>query len=72
MEDPCIDGRIILKWMLEKWDSGHGLDQCCSGLGQVAGCCEFGDELSGSVKCREFFYLVEDVFASQEGPQSVT
>jgi hypothetical protein len=20
LEDPCVDGRIILKWILEKWD----------------------------------------------------
>ena len=24
-------GRIILKWILEKWDGGHGVDR--SGLG---------------------------------------
>ena len=22
MEDPVVDGRIILKWILEKWDGG--------------------------------------------------
>ena len=22
-EDPGLDGRIILKWILEKWDRGH-------------------------------------------------
>jgi hypothetical protein len=24
---PGIGRRIILKWILEKWDGGHGLDQ---------------------------------------------
>jgi hypothetical protein len=24
--DPGIDGRIILRWILRKWDGGYGLD----------------------------------------------
>jgi hypothetical protein len=30
-----------------------GLDVVVSGQGEVAGDCEYGDELSGSIKCRE-------------------
>jgi hypothetical protein len=46
MEDPGMNGRIILKQILGKWLG--------SGCGQVAGCCECGNESSGSVKCGEF------------------
>jgi hypothetical protein len=33
---------------------GHGLDLTGAGQGQVAGYCEFGNELSGSIKCGKF------------------
>ena len=33
----------------------HGLNCCGSGQGQVAGDCECGNELSGSIKCGELF-----------------
>ena len=54
LEEPGRDGRIILQWIFRKWNGGHRLD--CSGLeqGQEAGCCECGNEHSGSIKCREF------------------
>jgi hypothetical protein len=54
LEDPDIDGRVIFKWIFRKWDVGHGLDQAGSGWGQVAGRCECGSEVSGSIQCREF------------------
>ena len=53
-EDPVIDGRIILKWIFQKWVGGIGLDRSGSGYGQVAGCCECGDEFSCFIKCGEF------------------
>jgi hypothetical protein len=36
LEDPCIDARIILKWIFEKWMEGHGLDLSGLGQGQVS------------------------------------
>ena len=35
--------------------------------GQVAGCCEYTDGPLGCIKCREFFWLREGLFASQVG-----
>ena len=29
LEDPGVDGRIILRWIFRRWDVRHGLD--CSG-----------------------------------------
>ena len=26
LEDPGVDGFIILRWIFRKWDGGHGLD----------------------------------------------
>jgi len=26
LEDPGVDGTIILSWIFRRWDGGHGLD----------------------------------------------
>jgi hypothetical protein len=31
LEDRDVNGRIILKWIFEKWDGKHELDQSVSG-----------------------------------------
>jgi hypothetical protein len=54
MEDPGVDGRIILRWFFRKWDVGYGLDRGGSGLGWVVGSCDCGNEPSDSIKCGEF------------------
>jgi hypothetical protein len=46
--------RVILKWILEKWDGGYGLDRSGSGQGQVVGFSECGNALLCCIKCREF------------------
>jgi hypothetical protein len=61
LEDPGIDGRIISKWIFERFNAeGHGPDQSGLGQGQVAGCCECGNEPSGSIKCGEFLELLRN------------
>jgi hypothetical protein len=49
LEDPGIDGRIILKWIFERLD-WINLAQDRDRWGS----CECGDEPSGSIKCGEF------------------
>jgi hypothetical protein len=51
LTDTGIDGRVILKWIFNMWDRGHGLD--LSGSVTVADSCECGNEPSGSIKCEE-------------------
>jgi hypothetical protein len=31
LENPDVDGRIILRWIFKNWDKGHGLDLSGSG-----------------------------------------
>ena len=31
LEDPDVDGRIILRWLFRKWDWEYGLDRSGSG-----------------------------------------
>jgi hypothetical protein len=52
--DTGIDGKIIIRWIFRNWDVEYGLDRAGSGEGQVAGCCECGNEPSGTIKCGEF------------------
>jgi hypothetical protein len=54
LEDPGINGRIILKWIFERLGGGRKLDSSGSGQGEVAGSFVYGDEHSGSMKCVEF------------------
>jgi hypothetical protein len=60
LEDPGVDGRIILRWVFRKWDWGYGPDRSGPGYGQAAGFCECGNEHSVAKKCSEFLDLLRD------------
>jgi hypothetical protein len=49
LEDPGIDGRIILRWIFRKWDVGAWIG-AGSGLVQVMGTCECGNEPWGKIR----------------------
>ena len=50
----CVDERIILKCLCTKRVRGRVMDMSGSVNGQLAGCCEYGDELLVSKKGGEF------------------
>ena len=52
--DPGLDGRIILKWIVSKWDVGVWTGSSWLRIGTGGGICECGNEPSGSIKCGEF------------------
>jgi hypothetical protein len=47
-KDQGVDGRMGSKWTLRRLVGGCGVDSPGSGQGSLAGCCECGDEPSGS------------------------
>jgi hypothetical protein len=48
LEGQGVGGKTGSEWILGNWLGGYGLDSTGSGQGPVAGCCECGDEPSGS------------------------
>jgi hypothetical protein len=53
LEEPGVDGDNI-KMDLREVEWGHGRNRSDSGQGQLAGCCEYGNERSGFMKCGKF------------------
>ena len=51
LEDPGVDRRIILRWIFRKWEGFVGTGWSGLRIGRGGG---HGNELSGSIKCREF------------------
>jgi hypothetical protein len=54
VEDAGIGERILLKLDSKLQVASCGLNLCSSGVEPLACCCEYGDELSDSVKDWEF------------------
>jgi len=54
LEDPGVDGRIILGWIFRKWDVGVWTGWRWLRMGTVEVTCVCGNEPSRSVKGGEF------------------
>jgi len=53
--DPDADGRIILRWILRKWEGTVGTGWSWLRIGSGGGgTCEYGDEPLGSKKAGNF------------------
>jgi hypothetical protein len=59
LEDPCIDARIILKFILKKWD-GVWAKLIWLRIGR-RGSCECGNEPSVSIYCGKCFFTTGEL-----------
>jgi hypothetical protein len=53
--DQDVDGKIILRWIFRKLDGVVGTGWSWLRIGQLAGNCGYGEELSGSINVGNFF-----------------
>ena len=53
LEYSGVDGRIILKWILEVWVGEHGLIDLAQNTDRLGGSCECGNDPSCSIKFEE-------------------
>jgi len=54
LEDPGIDGRIILRWIFRKWDEGHGVVDLAQYRDRWRALVNMVMNLQIPIKCREF------------------
>jgi len=53
VEEPSVDGRIILQWFPKKWNGDMEWIELVQDR-QMAGSCEYGNEPSVSINARNF------------------
>ena len=54
LEDPGLDGRIILRWFFRKWDGGMDWIDLAQDWDRWRAVINAVMKLSGSIKCGEF------------------
>ena len=68
LKDSGVEGRIILKCILEKGDVRVQIVFIFYRIGTSVGCCEHGDEPVGSIKWRGNSCLASELIAPQKEP----
>jgi hypothetical protein len=63
--DPDVDGRIILRWIFRTLKGAVGTVWSGLRIGQVAGTCEYGNELSCSINAGNFLTSCKPVSFSR-------
>ena len=63
LEDPSVNGRIILYYTLKKYDGGVRTGFIWLRMVTVVGCCERGTEQSGSIKMRGITRPADELLA---------
>jgi hypothetical protein len=66
LEDLGVDGRIILRWIVRKWGEKVWTECIWLRWGPVAGCCEHGNELSGSIKGGKFLDQLSNCYLQEK------
>ena len=60
LEEEDADERVILKWIRKKQNGNAWIGFICLSIGQLAGFCDHGSELEGSLKCGILVYCLRN------------